>query len=130
MGILNNLRSFLWIRIQQYTSLTIEIELFRHLHSLSLKWHLGRKTGEVLRIMDRGTDSISNLLNYLIFQVTYLHLRTIRQTFFMINYLSDFPHNIRHLDSCHLSYNSFQLEVWLNSIYHYVCLHRINYCYY
>lgn len=48
----------------------LQVELFRHLHSLSLKWHLGRKTGEVLRIMDRGTDSINNLLNYILFSIT------------------------------------------------------------
>lgn len=69
MGLLNNLRSFLWIRIQQYTTREIEVELFAHLHSLSLRWHLGRKTGEVLRVMDRGTDSITNLLNYIIFSI-------------------------------------------------------------
>ncbi|XP_057320450.1 ATP-binding cassette sub-family B member 6 [Microplitis mediator] len=69
MGVLNNLRSFLWIRIQQYTTREVEVELFRHLHSLSLRWHLGRKTGEVLRIMDRGTDSINNLLNYILFSI-------------------------------------------------------------
>ncbi|XP_017781479.1 PREDICTED: ATP-binding cassette sub-family B member 6, mitochondrial [Nicrophorus vespilloides] len=70
MGLLNNLRSFLWIRIQQYTTREVEVELFRHLHSLSLRWHLGRKTGEVLRIMDRGTDSINNLLSYIIFSIS------------------------------------------------------------
>ncbi|KAI2474120.1 ATP binding cassette (ABC) transporter subfamily B member [Diabrotica virgifera virgifera] len=69
MGLLNNVRSFLWIRVQQYTTREVEVELFRHLHSLSLKWHLGRKTGEVLRVMDRGTDSINNLLNYIIFSI-------------------------------------------------------------
>ncbi|PBC28742.1 ATP-binding cassette sub-family B member 6 [Apis cerana] len=69
MGLLNNLRSFLWIRIQQYTTREIEIELFRHLHSLSLRWHLGRKTGEVLKVMDRGTDSVNNLLNYILFSI-------------------------------------------------------------
>ncbi|KAF2900621.1 hypothetical protein ILUMI_05560 [Ignelater luminosus] len=69
MGVLNNLRSFLWIRIQQYTTREIEVELFRHLHSLSLRWHLSRKTGEVLRIMDRGTDSINNLLSYILFSI-------------------------------------------------------------
>lgn len=30
---------------------------------------MGRKTGEVLRVMDRGTDSINNLLNYIVFQI-------------------------------------------------------------
>ncbi|XP_012267076.2 ATP-binding cassette sub-family B member 6 [Athalia rosae] len=69
MGLLNNLRSFLWIRIQQFTTREVEVELFRHLHGLSLRWHLGRKTGEVLRIMDRGTDSINNLLNYILFSI-------------------------------------------------------------
>ncbi|ENN74715.1 hypothetical protein YQE_08706, partial [Dendroctonus ponderosae] len=70
MGLLNNLRSFLWIRISQYTTRETEVELFRHLHSLSLRWHLSRKTGEVLRVMDRGTDSINNLLNYIFFSIT------------------------------------------------------------
>ncbi|KAF5282611.1 hypothetical protein FQR65_LT14206 [Abscondita terminalis] len=70
MGVLNNLRSFLWIRIQQYTTREIEVELFKHLHGLSLSWHLSRKTGEVLRVMDRGTESINNLLNYIIFSIT------------------------------------------------------------
>uniref|UniRef100_A0A7G3AS55 ATP-binding cassette sub-family B member 6 n=1 Tax=Lutzomyia longipalpis TaxID=7200 RepID=A0A7G3AS55_LUTLO len=69
MGLLNNLRSYLWIRIQQYTTREIELELFRHLHNLSLRWHLSRKTGEVLRVMDRGTDSINNLLNYILFSI-------------------------------------------------------------
>ncbi|XP_017103824.2 ATP-binding cassette sub-family B member 6 [Drosophila bipectinata] len=70
MGLFNNLRTFLWIRVQQYTTREIEIELFRHLHQLSLRWHLHRKTGEVLRVMDRGTDSINNLLNYIVFSIT------------------------------------------------------------
>lgn len=70
MGLFNNLRTFLWIRVQQYTTREIEIDLFRHLHQLSLRWHLQRKTGEVLRVMDRGTDSINNLLNYIVFSIT------------------------------------------------------------
>ncbi|KAK7590115.1 hypothetical protein V9T40_001728 [Parthenolecanium corni] len=69
MGLLNNLRSFLWIKVQQYTTREVKLELFRHLHSLSLKWHLSRKTGEVLRIMDRGTDSINGLLSLILFQI-------------------------------------------------------------
>lgn len=69
MGLFNNLRSYLWIGVQQYTEREIQVDLFRHLHSLSLRWHLQRKTGEVLRVMDRGTDSINNLLNYIVFQI-------------------------------------------------------------
>ncbi|KAI1721234.1 ABC transporter domain-containing protein [Ditylenchus destructor] len=68
-GFLNTLRSFLWIRIQQYTTIEIEVDMFKYLHQLSLKWHLSRKTGEVIRIMDRGTNSINTLLNYILFNV-------------------------------------------------------------
>ncbi|KAJ0176593.1 hypothetical protein K1T71_007772 [Dendrolimus kikuchii] len=69
MGFLNNLRSFLWIKVQQYTTRELQLELFKHLHDLPLRWHLSRKTGEVLRVMDRGTDSIDNLLSYILFSI-------------------------------------------------------------
>jgi len=46
-----------------------QIKLFDHLHSLSLRWHLSRKTGEVLRVINRGTDSINSLLSYLLFNI-------------------------------------------------------------
>lgn len=85
MGLLNNLRSFLWIRIQQYTTREMQVELFRHLHSLSLRWHLRRKTGEVLRVMDRGTESINNLLNYILFSILPTIVDIIVAIVFFIN---------------------------------------------
>jgi ATP-binding cassette subfamily B (MDR/TAP) protein 6 len=36
---------------------------------LSLQWHLSRKTGEVLRIMDRGTDSVTSVLSTVVFSI-------------------------------------------------------------
>lgn len=110
-GFLNNLRSFLWIRVYQYTSKEIQVELFRHLHSLSLRWHLNRKTGEVLRIMDRGTESINSLLQMLLFSLgpTLIDLLiaivyfftafnykfglivTITMTLYLCKYTSDLP---------------------------------------
>jgi len=48
---------------------SVQVRLFAHLHSLSLRWHLGRKTGEVLRVVDRGTTSVNNLLNYIVFSI-------------------------------------------------------------
>jgi len=68
-GLLNNLRSLLWIAVQQFTSLHIQVSLMEHMHNLSLRWHLGRKTGEVLRIVDRGQGSVNSLLNYLLFSI-------------------------------------------------------------
>nr|XP_006059059.1 autophagy-related protein 9A isoform X3 [Bubalus bubalis] len=68
-GFVTNLRTFLWIRVQQFTSRQVELRLFSHLHELSLRWHLGRRTGEVLRIVDRGTSSVTGLLSYLVFNI-------------------------------------------------------------
>ncbi|XP_008585692.1 PREDICTED: ATP-binding cassette sub-family B member 6, mitochondrial isoform X2 [Galeopterus variegatus] len=68
-GFVSNLRTFLWIRVQQFTSRQVQLRLFSHLHELSLRWHLGRRTGEVLRVVDRGTSSVTELLSYLVFSI-------------------------------------------------------------
>ncbi|CAJ0599427.1 unnamed protein product [Cylicocyclus nassatus] len=68
-GFLNTMRSYVWIPVQQYTTRELEVELFAHLHSLSLRWHLSRKTGLVLRVMDRGTSSVNSILNYILFNI-------------------------------------------------------------
>jgi len=47
----------------------VQVRLFAHLHGLSLRWHLSRKTGEVLRVVDRGTTSVNSLLNYILFSI-------------------------------------------------------------
>ena len=68
-GILNAIRTQLWITVQQYSSCRIAVQVFSHIHGLSLKWYLCKKTGEVLRVMGRGTDSLQNLLNYVLFNI-------------------------------------------------------------
>ncbi|XP_051565042.1 ATP-binding cassette sub-family B member 6 isoform X2 [Myxocyprinus asiaticus] len=68
-GFVSNLRSFLWTYVQQYTSRVVQVRLFAHLHALSLRWHLGRRTGDVLRSIDRGTSSVNNLLSYIVFSI-------------------------------------------------------------
>uniref|UniRef100_A0A7E4W6Z2 ATP-binding cassette sub-family B member 6, mitochondrial n=1 Tax=Panagrellus redivivus TaxID=6233 RepID=A0A7E4W6Z2_PANRE len=68
-GFLNTVRSQLWIAISQYTTREIQLDMFAHIHDLSLRWHLSRKTGEVLKIMDRGTQSIETILSTVLFTV-------------------------------------------------------------
>ncbi len=68
-GLLGIIRTTLWTKIEQYTTRTLKLRVFSHLHNLSLHWHLSRKTGEVLRIVDRGTDSVDSLLNYVLFNI-------------------------------------------------------------
>jgi len=69
VGLFNNLRTLLWIRVEQYTTREISVTTFSHLHKLSLRYHLQRKTGEVLRVIDRGTASITALLSAILFNI-------------------------------------------------------------
>ena len=69
VGLVASAQNLLWIRVGQYTTKEVSVKIFAHLHSLSLHYHLNRKTGEILRIIDRGTSSIVNLLNAIIFNV-------------------------------------------------------------
>ncbi|TNN15939.1 ATP-binding cassette sub-family B member 6 [Schistosoma japonicum] len=68
-GLISALRSQLWIAVDQFSTRGLSVMLFKHIQRLSLRWHLSRKTGEVLRVMDRGTASISNILSYLVFNM-------------------------------------------------------------
>lgn len=68
-GVLETVRNLLWIKIEQNTTRTLKIKVLSHLHHLSLHWHLSRKTGEVLRIIDRGTESVNSLFNYVLFNM-------------------------------------------------------------
>ena len=47
----------------------ISLELFQHVLNLDLKFHLMRKTGEVMRVMDRGTGSLQSILSTVLFNI-------------------------------------------------------------
>eukprot|EP00899_Mesostigma_viride_P009966 jgi/Mesvir1/18971/Mv18937-RA.2 len=69
MGLLNNARNFLWINVSQYTFRAVSLDAFVHLLNLPLKFHLTRRTGEVMRVMERGTWAIQSVLQSLLFNV-------------------------------------------------------------
>lgn len=68
-GLIQAMQNWLWIPIGQFTTREVSVKLFAHLHSLSLHYHINRKTGEVLRTVDRGTNSIVQLLSQIVFQI-------------------------------------------------------------
>ncbi|KAF9385879.1 ATP-binding cassette sub- B member 6, mitochondrial [Podila verticillata] len=68
-GLVNVARGWSWIPIEQYSNSALTIQFFEHVHNLSLQFHLNRKTGELLRILDRGTSSIVSLLSTVLFQL-------------------------------------------------------------
>lgn len=68
MGVLGSIRSSLWIPIGQYSYQALSTSAFEHVHSLSLDFHLGKKTGEVLSALSKG-NAINNFLEQVTFQV-------------------------------------------------------------
>ena len=69
MGLVSNLRDVLWIRVHQYTTRTLQFDIFTQIHTLSHRWHLGKKAGEVIAVMDRGTTRISKFLYHTLFHI-------------------------------------------------------------
>ncbi|KAJ1900373.1 ATP-binding cassette-type vacuolar membrane transporter Hmt1 [Kickxella alabastrina] len=68
-GILNTIQSYVWIPVGQNTTKSISVAMFEHMHQLSLRFHVGRKTGEILRVQDRGVTSVVSLLTSIVFNV-------------------------------------------------------------
>ncbi|KAA8567666.1 hypothetical protein EYC84_008139 [Monilinia fructicola] len=67
-GILGAARSVLWIPISQYSYKALTTASFEHVHGLSLDFHLGKRTGEVLSALSKG-NAINNFLEQVTFQV-------------------------------------------------------------
>jgi ATP-binding cassette subfamily B protein len=63
------LREFLFARVTQRAVRTIALKVFRHLHSLSLRFHLNRQTGGMTRDIERGTRGVSSLVSYSLFSI-------------------------------------------------------------
>jgi ATP-binding cassette, subfamily B, heavy metal transporter len=63
------LRDAIFARVGQRAIRTIALEVFRHLHRLSLAFHLGRQTGGLSRAIERGTRAIDLLLRFSLFNI-------------------------------------------------------------
>lgn len=67
-GLLGAARQVLWIPIEQYSYREISVAAFEHVHMLSLDFHLGKKTGEVLSALGKGS-SLNTFLESVTFNV-------------------------------------------------------------
>lgn len=67
-GILGAARSVLWIPVSQYSYQALSTASFEHVHGLSLEFHLGKRTGEVLSALSKGA-AINTFLEQVTFQV-------------------------------------------------------------
>ncbi len=63
------LRDIVFVRVAKRAIRRVALQVFRHLHALSLRFHLERQTGGVSRDIERGTRGISTLLSYMLFSI-------------------------------------------------------------
>lgn len=78
------LREFFFAKVTQRAVRNIALKVFRHLHSLSLRFHLNRQTGGVTRDVERGTRGISSLVSYTLFSI----LPTLVEISLVLGYLA------------------------------------------
>ena len=63
------LRDVVFVPVTQRASRRVALAVFRHLHALSLRFHLDRQTGGMSRDIERGTRGISTLLSFMLFSI-------------------------------------------------------------
>lgn len=77
------LREYTFAKVTQRAVRTIALKVFRHLHALSLRFHLNRQTGGMTRDIERGTKGISSLISYTLFSI----LPTLIEIMLVLGYL-------------------------------------------
>ncbi|MGW8201570.1 ABCB family ABC transporter ATP-binding protein/permease [Sphingomonas bisphenolicum] len=81
----DNLRNAVFEKVGQEAGRRLADDVFVHLHRLSLRFHLDRRTGAVTKIVERGTKSIDTMLYFLLFNIapTVLELAAVCVIFFV-----------------------------------------------
>ena len=67
--VFDNLRNLVFERVGQQATAQLAENVFVQLHRLSLRFHLARRTGEVIKVIERGTKSIDTMLYFLLFNI-------------------------------------------------------------
>jgi len=66
----SDLRDVIFAKVTQRAMRRISMAVFKHLHALSLRFHLERQTGGITRDIERGSKALSSLVGYLLFRIT------------------------------------------------------------
>lgn len=88
----NQLRDAVFAKVAQRALRQLALETFQHIHALSMRYHIQRKTGGLSRIIERGVKGVEFLLRFLLFSIGPLVLELlltgiILAVVFDINYL-------------------------------------------
>jgi ABC-type transport system involved in Fe-S cluster assembly fused permease/ATPase subunit len=65
----NELRDVIFVRVGQRALRHLAIETFRHIHALSMRYHITRKTGALSRVIERGVKGVDFLLRFMLFSI-------------------------------------------------------------
>jgi ABC-type transport system involved in Fe-S cluster assembly fused permease/ATPase subunit len=65
----NQLRDVIFARVAQRALRQLALETFRHIHRMSLRYHISRKTGALSRIIERGVKGVEFLLRFMLFSI-------------------------------------------------------------
>jgi len=79
------MRDALFSKVSQHAIREVSLTIFKHLHSLSLQFHLNRQTGALSKFIDRGTKGIDFLLRYVIFNVVPTFIEIILVSIILLN---------------------------------------------
>jgi ATP-binding cassette, subfamily B, heavy metal transporter len=81
----DNIRNAVFETVGQDAARRLSVIVFRHIHGLSLRYHLERKTGALTRIVERGTKNVDSMLYFLLFNVapTVIELTVVCSFFFI-----------------------------------------------
>ena len=81
----DNLRNIVFERVGQDATRALAEDVFARLHRLSLRFHLARRTGEVTKVIERGTKSIDTMLYFLLFNIapTVIELTAVTIIFYV-----------------------------------------------
>jgi ATP-binding cassette, subfamily B, heavy metal transporter len=67
--VFTELREWVFAKVTEGTTRSIALQVFRHLHALSLRFHLERQTGGMTRDIERGTKAVQSLISYSLYSV-------------------------------------------------------------
>ena len=82
--LLTELRQIVFARVMARVSRKVTLQVFRHLHALSLRFHLARRTGGVARDIERGGSAISDLLDWTIYTIFPTLFEVVLVTAFLV----------------------------------------------
>ena len=74
------IRDVVFAKVGQRALRKVGLETFQHIHALSLRYHISRKTGGLSRVMERGVKGVAFLLRFLLFSIGPLALQLVMIT--------------------------------------------------